>query len=156
MAFIGARLREARAARGLTQEQVAVRARIARTDVNRIENDGLSVGRQRLERIAAALDVSVLELQPEAEVDAPGLTLLRRLEEAEAALLALGPELQRLGDRAAPGRSVDSFHENINAQPSRQLAAFWSGLAALRQQLQSCAGGRAKFPRGGTPRGKNK
>lgn len=102
---VGANLRSTlpavRHARGWTQDELAERANLRRTEISAIENGRIEVGRLRLERLAAALEVSVLELAPEAEADAPGLTLLRRLEAAEAALNALGPELDRLGRRVA-------------------------------------------------------
>lgn len=47
-----------------------------RTDINRVENDGLSLGPTRLARVAEALEVSVLELRPEAAPDDRGLNLL--------------------------------------------------------------------------------
>ena len=97
--FIGERLRETRLARGLTQEQVAERARLARTTVNRIERNKEAAGPKRLARLAAALDVSVLELAPEAEADPLGLTLLGRQEALEAECLRLTKLVQALARR---------------------------------------------------------
>ncbi len=96
MAYIGTRLRKLRVAREMTQEQLANKASIARTDVNRIERDGLSVGRDRLERLAGALEVSVLELAPEAEADPLGWTLLDRQEALEASFRELIGQVDRL------------------------------------------------------------
>lgn len=83
---LGERVRALRKIRGLTQEQLGAAASMPRTDINKIERGTLPLGTQRLERLADALDVSVLELQPEAEADPLGLTLLGRLEAAEAEL----------------------------------------------------------------------
>ena len=101
MAYIGARLGAVRRARGLTQEELAIKAGIARTDVNRIENDNLSVGPARLGRLADALEVSRLELQPEAEPDALGLTLRDRQEALEGDVRELVRLTQRLTRRVA-------------------------------------------------------
>ena len=101
MAYIGARLGAVRRARGLTQEELAIKAGIARTDVNRIENDNLSVGPVRLDRLAGALEVSRLELQPEAEPDALGLTLLDRQKALEGDVRELLALTTRLGRRVA-------------------------------------------------------
>lgn len=83
----------------MTQETLANRTKMKRTDVNRIANGKLLVGQTRLQRIAEALDVSVLELAPAAEPDPKGLLILDRLEAVEAALNRLGPELAKLGRR---------------------------------------------------------
>lgn len=52
-----------------------------RTDINRVESGRLNLGPARLARVAAALEVSALELQPAAEPDQRGWDLLDRLEE---------------------------------------------------------------------------
>ena len=97
MAYIGERLKELRGS--LTQAEVAERAGIKRTDYNRIERNARSVGRVLLERLAEALDVSVLELQPEAEADPLGLTLQRRQQELEAEVLRLAGDVTLLTRR---------------------------------------------------------
>lgn len=81
---LAARVRAIRELRKLTQAELAVRARMARTDINKLENGKLPLGDARLARVAAALEVSVLELRPEAEPDEPGLALRDRLEALEA------------------------------------------------------------------------
>jgi len=89
MAYIGARLRQARESRKLTQEELAkLVPGMTRTDISTAENDRVSIGPARLARLAAALDVSVLELQPEADPDQRALDLLGRLEALEAAFAA--------------------------------------------------------------------
>jgi transcriptional regulator with XRE-family HTH domain len=72
---VGSRIRATRKAKRprMTQLQLAVKAGMERTDVNAAENGRLTLGSDRLARIAGALEVSVLELRPEAEADAPGL-----------------------------------------------------------------------------------
>jgi transcriptional regulator with XRE-family HTH domain len=72
--------------RGWTQDQLALKSGIARTDINRMATGKLRAGDARLKRIAGALDVSVLELAPEEEADEKGLTLLERLDAQEALL----------------------------------------------------------------------
>jgi transcriptional regulator with XRE-family HTH domain len=96
MAYIGARLEAARRARKLTQDELAERTEIARTDISGIENNRISVGAERLGRLAGALEISVLELQPETKPDAPGLTLLDRQEALEANVRELTRQVERL------------------------------------------------------------
>jgi transcriptional regulator with XRE-family HTH domain len=81
--LVGDTLKKLRLDRGLTQADVADRAGLARTTVNRIERDAIAVGPKRLAALAVALDVSVLELAPAAAPDEPGLSLLSRLEALE-------------------------------------------------------------------------
>lgn len=76
MAYVGARLRQLRQARRLTQDQLATITAIPRTDLSGIENDRISLGPARAAVLAEALEVSVLELQPEAAPDRRGLDLL--------------------------------------------------------------------------------
>lgn len=115
--YIGPNLRRLLSERGLTQERLAEGARMTRTDINRIANDKLALGPARLERIAAALDVSVLELSPEAEPDEPGQSLLDRLAALEAKFAAE----QRRRERAL--RAV-----------TRRLAELEAALAPREQQ----------------------
>lgn len=99
MSLVGARLRELRKARKLTQDQLADRTGIARTDISGIENDRISVGPARVASLAAALEVSALELQPAAEADPLGLTLQDRQAELEAEVLRLAGQVARLARR---------------------------------------------------------
>jgi transcriptional regulator with XRE-family HTH domain len=72
-------------ARGWTQEQLADATGIRRTDVNALAKGRIEAGPARLSRIAAALEVSVLELgAPIEQADAKGTALLDRLEALEA------------------------------------------------------------------------
>lgn len=123
---IGERLRATRLARGLTQEQLADKAELQRPTVNQIERDKLGVGPKRLAQLASALEVSVLELAPEAPPDPPGLTILDRLQalEEQAAkdrrtrqtamrgatrrLADLEARLERLEQRLAPPSTGDA------------------------------------------------
>lgn len=119
MALVGARLRELRKARKLTQDQLADRTGIARTDISGFENDRISIGPDRLATIAEALEVSVLELQPAAEVDPLGLTLQDRQAELEAEVLRLAGQVTRLT------RRVRTLERRL---PPGSTAA-WSGAA---------------------------
>jgi len=82
---LGERVRRLRKLRGWTQAVLAEKAGMERTDVIKLEKGRLALGPDRLARMAGALGVSVLELQPEAEPDQLGLDLLGRLEALEAA-----------------------------------------------------------------------
>jgi transcriptional regulator with XRE-family HTH domain len=62
---LGRRIATLRADRGLTQEQLAARAGIARSYVASVEQGGRNVAVVNLTRIAAALDVRVAELFPD-------------------------------------------------------------------------------------------
>lgn len=67
-----------------TQQRLADATGITRNDINAFANGRLEAGGERLERIAAALEVSVLELgAPLAEADEAGVTLIDRLEALE-------------------------------------------------------------------------
>lgn len=96
---LAARVRTIRTIRHLTQADLAERAGMARTDVNKLERGKLRLGRDRLARVAAALEVSVLELQPEAEPDELGLTLLGRQEELAGEVVRLTKLVQALARR---------------------------------------------------------
>lgn len=94
------------AKKGWTQEKLAGEAKLRRTDVNALARGRLKAGPKRLGRIAAALEVSVLELgAPIALRDQAGATLLDRLEELSE-LVALGFETLGL-DVADLRRAVD-------------------------------------------------
>jgi transcriptional regulator with XRE-family HTH domain len=85
------------AQRGWTQERLAEETGIQRTDINSIARGRIKVGQTRLERIAAALGVSVLELgAPSGEGDDLGQTLLDRQAELEDAVLKLTKDVSRL------------------------------------------------------------
>lgn len=100
MAYIGARLRHVRLARGLTQEQLAeLVPGMTRTDISNAERDRLSIGPGRLARLADALRVSRLELEPEVEPDEHGLVLHDRQEQLEAQVLRLVEDVRRLTRR---------------------------------------------------------
>lgn len=86
MAYVGARLRGIRKARGLTQDALAAKTGIARTDLSGIENDRVSLGPDRASTLAGALKVSVLELLPESEPDEKAVLLEDRLAAIEAEL----------------------------------------------------------------------
>lgn len=95
---LGATLPPLLAKKKWTQERLAAETGIRRTDINALANGRLDAGRSRLERIAAALEVSVLELgAPLGEADEAGQTLVDRLEEL-AATLAETLERQKAQD----------------------------------------------------------
>jgi transcriptional regulator with XRE-family HTH domain len=86
--------------RGWTQERLAEVTGIGRETVNGYATGRLRIGLKNAERIAAALGVTVLELgAPEAAAGEEGLTVLQRLEEAEAELARVGPVLTAIVDR---------------------------------------------------------
>lgn len=114
--YVGRALRQLLAEKNLTQQALAERALMKRTDVNRIANDKLSVGPARLERLAGALEVSVLELSPDQRADEKGLTLLDRLEGVEAVLAEVVAG-QRLGLDA-----LASLLEKLDVQLPDELA----------------------------------
>lgn len=70
-------------ARGMTQDALADATGIRRTDINKIARGRVEVGPSRLQRIADALGVTVLELAPQVEPDERGLLFLDRLEALE-------------------------------------------------------------------------
>lgn len=124
METIGDRIRAARKNRGFTQAQLAEKAGMERTDINRAENDGLALGEKRLKRVADALDVSVLELRPAAAPDERGRSLLDRLEEVAASQAQI-LENQKKGVAAlaaqlrAVQRTVESLAEAERTAPKR-------------------------------------
>lgn len=61
VARVGRRLRESRRERGLTQSQLARKLRIRADTLSRIERGQHAASLQTLERIAAALEVSMIE-----------------------------------------------------------------------------------------------
>ncbi len=124
MAYIGARLRAAREARGLTQDELATKVGVVRTDISGIENDRISVGAVRLARFAEALEVSVLELQPEAQPDQRGLLLLDHLEElAENQAQMLENQKKATASLTAQLRAIQrtlqSLSEDVSNAPRR-------------------------------------
>ena len=124
MAYIGRRLREARKARGLTQDQLGELAVIPRTDISAFENDHKSVGHERLARLARALDVSVLELAPEAEPDAKGLLFEDHLEEQRARVDALLKRERRLADQVRDlSRRVADLEDRAQPRSSRSRSS---------------------------------
>lgn len=79
--FAGLRIRELRKEQGLTQDDLANLSGIRRTDLSKIENDKLSIGQERLGRIASALGVDPAEF-----ADGDGAISAGRLEAFEAAV----------------------------------------------------------------------
>src|SRR4051794_28210939 len=63
----GARLRELRASRGMTQEQLADRAQVTPSYVGRLESGGAAPGIDLADRLAAALGTTLAELLPAGE-----------------------------------------------------------------------------------------
>lgn len=97
--------------RGLTQKELGQRAGISRTDINAFEK-GKSVGPARLQRLADALEVSVLELAPAAPPDPPGLLILDRLAKVEK---RASKNTQAIGRAsAALNRRLDALEARID------------------------------------------
>lgn len=67
-----------------------------RTDISNLERGEREAGDDVLARLAQALEVSVIELAPQAQPDAKGLDYLGRLEELEDAVRGLPEEVRRL------------------------------------------------------------
>lgn len=67
-------------ARGMTQAELAIRTGIRRTDINALVNGRVEAGPSRLQRIAAALEVSELELGASEQANGDGLSRLEALE----------------------------------------------------------------------------
>ena len=73
----GARLRELRLARGMTQAQLAEKSQVTPTYVGRLESGGAAPGIDLVDRLATALGTSVADLMPAS--DPPDkLEILRR------------------------------------------------------------------------------
>lgn len=93
---LSATLPDLLARKGWTQERLADETGIRRTDINRLANGKIPAGRDRLSRIAAALEVSERELDPAAPPEQGGPSYRDRLEELEDAVNTLGEQLSRL------------------------------------------------------------
>lgn len=132
MAYVGARLKELRQARELTQDQLAERAGITRTDLSGIENNRISVGTERVARLAAALDVSVLELVPREAPREEYLSLERRLGRGE----------KRAADILANQRQALAVQKSM----LDRLEGIEAGLQALAATLESLAEGAGTGP----------
>ena len=107
------RLRGLRSARGLTQRDLADKAGVALTYVSRLEAAGASPGIDLLERLAAALDVNVIDLLPNPSHPEAGAISRRQLKGLWDSVLAkAGPEtlsmlrvfLDRLGESPLASR----------------------------------------------------
>lgn len=97
------RIAELRDARGWTQEELGQRANLAGATISRIETGKLTKSLQRLQRIAEALDVSVIDLFELSEADQLRTEMFRLLaklepEDQDAALRILR---RMAGDDAA-------------------------------------------------------
>jgi transcriptional regulator with XRE-family HTH domain len=107
-----------RRARELTQEQLGIKARIARTDIVAFENGNTEVGAARLQRLADALEVSVLELgAPADQVDGRGQLLLDRLEELAA---TVGDLLER---QASTEKEIASLRSQLRKRAAPPAGA---------------------------------
>lgn len=83
-------------ARGMTQDDLAGATGIRRTDINAIARGRRKPGPGVLQRIADGLGVSVIELAPSSEPDQRALDYGARLEELEAVVNRLGPDLAQV------------------------------------------------------------
>jgi transcriptional regulator with XRE-family HTH domain len=102
----------------MTQQQLADKARISRTDINAMVNGRLEVGPERLQRLAKALRVKPEALGARAaEADAAALLLLDRLPEVEARLSDLEQTLGRFVEGTLARLAV---LEEARAQAERQ------------------------------------
>ena len=93
-------------AKGWTQERLAEATGIRRTDINAICKGRTSVGPDRLQRIAGALEVSLLDLDvgDPAELAARSAVLRDRVAVLESALDEVRRELAELRRRQDDGR----------------------------------------------------
>lgn len=111
--LFAARLRELRSSRGMTQLELAERARITVSYVWRLESGGTGPGVDLVDRLAQALGTTVADLLPTA-VSPETMTVLqdqakrlfnRLLNAADKeTLLMLNPLLARLADSVARSR----------------------------------------------------
>ena len=106
-----AKLREARRARGMTQADLAGRAKVTASYVGRLEAGAVAPGIDLLDRLAGALGVPAGELLPAGETPEPASILRGQAESLFATLMAtadretllmLNPLLARLLE--APNR----------------------------------------------------
>lgn len=74
---VGRRVRECRRERGLTQSQLARRLRIRADTLSRIERGQHAASLQTLERIAAALEVSMIEFFGDASLPSAEVVAIR-------------------------------------------------------------------------------
>ena len=103
----GARLRELRRSRGLTQAQLAHEARLTASYVGRLEAGGASPGIDLVQRLADALDTTIHDLLPTEKSPDTEPALKQRAKELfddllksadRETLLMLCPLLARLGE----------------------------------------------------------
>lgn len=110
-------LRALRLERGLTQEQLGEKARISRTDIVAMEGGTKTVGLARLQRLAEALEVSLVDLggDEDSDVTPTRVSILDRLQELaetvaevlenqEAGLLLLAEIRAAIDSDGASGR----------------------------------------------------
>lgn len=119
-AYIGKTLKEILNAKGMTQKQLADDTGINREDINAIANDRLSVGEDRLRRIAESLNATALDLDPSLDTEAARAEFVafrdrlgaleaaqaedRRVQDqVNAAMLVRLDDLEAGLERAAPG-----------------------------------------------------
>lgn len=109
--------------RGMTQAELAEKTGITRTDINAFARGRTEAGRDRLARIADALEVSLVDLgAAEEEDDTPvRASILGRLEEL-AATVADVLENQEMGLRllAEIREALDSGGEAGQGRPTRR------------------------------------
>ncbi|HMA36194.1 MAG TPA: helix-turn-helix domain-containing protein [Chloroflexia bacterium] len=119
---LGPHLRAARTRRGLTIAELAAAAGLSKGFVSQVENDKTSPSLDTLERLAAALDLAVVDLlrgigePPPAPYVVPGALLgeeavpaRRRPAGGRLILAAPAPALPAVREISAPGALVRSF-----------------------------------------------
>jgi transcriptional regulator with XRE-family HTH domain len=95
------RIKELRAQRGWTQETLAAKARISRSQLAMIEKGTRPANTLRLEALADALGVSIEALFDTDHLDREFLETIRRLKpEDRAALVRMAEALASKGDQA--------------------------------------------------------
>jgi transcriptional regulator with XRE-family HTH domain len=109
----GARLREVRLSRGMTQAQLAEKAQVTTTYIGRLEGGGAAPGIDLVERLATALATTVADLLPASDPPET-MELLRSqtkglvgtlLEKADReTLLMLNPMLARIVESLSKSR----------------------------------------------------
>lgn len=106
----GQAVRRARERLGLTQEELAARANVSRSTLQKVERGDSTISRNRVRRIAEALGLDLLRLLPEAGDEQELAAIRARLQgtglsgpELDAAARAIQAERRNLPRSSSPG-----------------------------------------------------
>jgi transcriptional regulator with XRE-family HTH domain len=86
------RLRELRVARGMTQADLALRAKVTATYVSKLESAGSAPGIDLVEKLATALGVGVTDLIPISQPADPSATSREQARELFDALMGIADQ----------------------------------------------------------------